>query len=133
VKNRVGLKKYSLVLAINMKNILSYEIQTVNFNRHNFYSFLQEKLLPIIRNKTILMDNASFHKCKEIIRLIEHSGNRVLFIPPYSPQYNPIEIVFRMMKSRLCALVEIEMSDISHVLDSISQQNLKRIFQACLG
>ena len=132
VKNRVGMKKYRLLLAISMKEILTYEVETCNFNRHNFYSFLSKKLLPMITDKVILMDNASFHKCKEIVNLIHTSGNRILFIPPYS-QYNPMEIVFRMMKSRLCVLVEINHDDIPHVLDSISGESLKRIFQSCLG
>ena len=102
VKNRAGMKKYSLLLVISIKKILAYEFQLANFNSYSFYLFLQTKLLPIIKNKIIIMDNASFHKCKEGINLIRTHGCEVMFIPPYSPQYNPIEIVFRMLKSIVC-------------------------------
>lgn len=132
VNHKAGLKKYSLLLAISMKKILSYEIETTNFNRHNFYVFLKKKLLLIIKNKVIIMDNASFHHCKEITSLIRRSGNEVLFVPPYSPQYNPIEVVFRMLKSRLCLLSEIDINDISQELSLISKKNLKAIFKSCL-
>lgn len=132
VNNRVGMKKYSLMLAISAEKILTYAIENTNFNRYNFYSFLEWKLLPMIKDKIIIMDNASFHRCKEIIKLIKDSGNEVLFIPPYSPQYNPIEIVFHMLKSKLCLLTEIKFNDIINNLRLITSCDLKRIFNACL-
>jgi transposase len=132
VKNRVNMKKHSLMLAISMKKVLAYEVESANFNRRNFYTFLKNKLLPVIRNKIIIMDNVSFHRCKEILSLIKRSGNEVLFIPPYSPEYNPIEVVFHMLKSRLCLLIEIGYNDIVRELSLILPHNLKRIFKACL-
>ena len=45
------------------------------------------------------MDNVSFHKSKRIKELIEGSNNKILFIPPYSPDFNPIEEVFSEMKA----------------------------------
>ena len=45
------------------------------------------------------MDNVSFHKSKRIKDLIEGSNNKILFIPPYSPDFNPIEEVFSELKS----------------------------------
>ena len=37
------------------------------------------------------MDNTSFHKNKELKELIENQGHKILFLPPYSPDLNPIE------------------------------------------
>ncbi len=45
------------------------------------------------------MDNVKFHKTA--INTIENSGNHILFIPPYSPDYNPIEEVFSSLKAYL--------------------------------
>ena len=46
------------------------------------------------------MDNASFHKKKEIFRIAKDAGHDVLFLPPYSPDFNPIEKVFAILKKR---------------------------------
>ena len=51
------------------------------------------------------MDNVSFHKSKKIKKLVEDSGNHLLFIPPYSPDFNPIEEVFSKLKSFVCNII----------------------------
>ena len=58
-----------------------------------FKTYLQKMLLPVIKNKnmTIILDNAAFHKGKDIKELIEKSGNKIKYLPPYSPDLNPIE------------------------------------------
>lgn len=43
------------------------------------------------------MDNVSFHK--KTVNIIKNSGNHILFIPPYSPEFNPIEEVFSHLKA----------------------------------
>jgi transposase len=47
------------------------------------------------------MDNVSFHKSKEIKELILKSKNKIIYIPPYSPEYNPIEGVFHILKNKI--------------------------------
>lgn len=94
-------KKYSIMLAINNKKIISSKIYEENVNKNLFYEYLKKDLLPKIKNKYILMDNVSFHRSKEIIQLIEESKNTPLFIPPYSPQFNPIEGVFHILKHKI--------------------------------
>ncbi len=133
VPKRIGMKKFSLLMAISSNRILAYDIVSTNVNRYSFYSFLKDKLLPECKNKILLMDNASFHKCKEIVQLIVASGNSVLFIPPYSPEFNPIEVVFRMFKSRLSTLSIITIDDIINCLNDISIDSLKRIYKHSLG
>src|SRR3954467_11431371 len=51
------------------------------------------------RNSVLVMDNAKIHHDEELINLIESIGCRVLFLPPYSPDYNPIEIAFSTLKT----------------------------------
>jgi transposase len=45
------------------------------------------------KNSVIIMDNASFHKSDKTRRIIEQWGHRLLFLPAYSPDLNPIRIV----------------------------------------
>jgi transposase len=57
--------------------------------------FLIKELLP---GQIVIMDNASFHKSQKTIELIESVGCTVLFLPPYSPDLNPIEKFWANMK-----------------------------------
>jgi transposase len=50
-------------------------------------------------NSVIIMDNARIHYDYDLISLLEGLGCRVLFLPPYSPDYNPIETAFSIIKS----------------------------------
>lgn len=57
-----------------------------------FTCWVEKFLLPNIpRNCVIVMDNASFHKGSDMQMLIANSGHTLLYLPPYSPDLNPIE------------------------------------------
>ena len=64
--------------------------------------FVRDVLLPhlmpfngINPRSVVIMDNASIHHVEEVINLIEiQAGARVLFLPPYSPDLNPVEGIF---------------------------------------
>lgn len=56
---------------------------------------------PSFKNAFLVMDNASIHKNSSIVRLITSRGYRCLYLPPFSPELNPIEQVWHMMKSSL--------------------------------
>lgn len=57
--------------------------------------FLIEELKP---GQVVIMDNAAFHKSKRTRELIESVGCRLIFLPPYSPDFNPIEKFWANMK-----------------------------------
>ena len=57
--------------------------------------FLIKELTP---NKVVIMDNASFHKSQRTRELIESVGCKLIFLPPYSPDLNPIEKFWANMK-----------------------------------
>ena len=60
-----------------------------------FENHLLKELNPA---STIIMDNAAFHKKSIIIEIAKKAGHHVLFLPPYSPDFNPIEQVFATLK-----------------------------------
>lgn len=64
------------------------------FNRW-FKDHLLKELNP---GSTVIMDNAAFHKKKEIKALADSAGHKVLFLSPYSPDFNPIEQDFAIIK-----------------------------------
>ena len=64
-----------------------------------FNTWLSEMLCPLLDdNSVVIMDNASFHKGSQTAALIRVSGASLLFLPPYSPELNPIEKDFANIK-----------------------------------
>ena len=61
-------------------------------NTEVFTSWTKQILLPsLAANSVIVMDNAAFHKGKEMKSIIEDAGHTLLYLPAYSPDLNPIE------------------------------------------
>ena len=59
-------------------------------------------LLPQLKPaSTAVMDNASFHNKKRLTLLTQKYGHKVLFLPPYSPELNPIENFWSWLKGKL--------------------------------
>ena len=70
-----------------------------NLNALIFNHYLKEQLLKQLElGSLLIMDNASFHKTRKTRELIEESGHELLFLPPYSPDFNPIEKHFANLK-----------------------------------
>lgn len=64
-----------------------------------FNTWLSEMLCPLLTEKhVVIMDNAAFHKSSQTVDLIERCGASLLFLPPYSPELNPIEKDFANIK-----------------------------------
>ncbi|RKU21168.1 IS630 family transposase, partial [Candidatus Poribacteria bacterium] len=64
-----------------------------------FNTWLSEMLCPLLDDThVVIMDNASFHKGSQTAALIGGSGADLLFLPPYSPELNPIEKDFANIK-----------------------------------
>lgn len=54
-----------------------------------------------LKGSYIVMGNASIHKSKPILRKIESKGYKVMYLPPYSPELNPIEQFWAMVKGKM--------------------------------
>src|SRR3954466_11281352 len=71
-------------------------------NKAVFEAYIERVLAPTLRaGQVVVMDNLSAHKSEEVRELIEGRGCEVLFLPPYSPDYNPIEEAFSKIKGLL--------------------------------
>ncbi len=66
-----------------------------------FNQWLEKHLFKELRpNSTIILDNAAFHKKKDIHAMADKAGHKVIFLPPYSPDFNPIEQDFAIIKKQ---------------------------------
>lgn len=84
-------------------------------NADIFYSWVVEDLLPKLPERSIVvMDNASFHKRADILEAITNKGHTLEFLPPYSPDLNPIEHKWAQIKS----IIRTKFSDVFSVLSS---------------
>jgi len=92
--------KYTIIVAISCNGNEHYTILNKNANTDSYKEFITQLSLKF-SNKKFLMDNVSFHKSSIIKNIIENSSNEILFIPPYSPELNPIEEVFSLLKRKI--------------------------------
>ena len=66
-----------------------------------FHYWVENTLLPELpANSVIVMDNAAFHKRVDTKELLENNGHTILWLPPYSPDLNPIEMVWAWIKQK---------------------------------
>ena len=64
-----------------------------------FLAYVHQQLVPTLRpGDIVVMDNLASHKVAGVRRAIEQAGARVVYLPPYSPDFNPIEMVFAKLK-----------------------------------
>lgn len=70
--------------------------------KERFLAFVVDVLCPALRpGQVVVMDNLKAHKTPEVRGAIEAAGGRVLFVPPYSPEYNAIEKLWSKLKGIL--------------------------------
>jgi transposase len=68
-------------------------------NREVFETYVQRVLAPTLRpGQVVVMDNLTAHKGDRVKELIEEQGCELLYLPPYSPDFNPIEEAFSKIK-----------------------------------
>jgi transposase len=88
---------YSLLMAIGSNGTQHYIINKGSINSQCFLEFI--KTLDLTKGTILLMDNASIHKSKSLQEYTTSKGFVICFTPPYSPEFNPIEMVFGMVKN----------------------------------
>lgn len=71
-------------------------------NRVVFETWLETCLVPVLQpGQVVILDNATFHHGGRIAALVEAVGCRLLYLPPYSPDFNRIEKCWAWLKSRI--------------------------------
>ncbi len=82
----------NIIGALIEKDLLVADLFQTNINTTIFSNWIQESLIPKLPNHSVIvMDNASFHKGAAIKKSIEEAGHVLMYLPPYSPDLNPIE------------------------------------------
>ena len=66
-----------------------------------FEAWFQKFLLPTVNKPSVIMNNARFHRIGKLNLLCEEFGHKLLPLPPYTPEYNPIEKTYAHFKKHL--------------------------------
>lgn len=95
--------KANLIAALSLEGFQAPWLVTGgSVNGDTFASYVQHILVPtLIPGQTVILDNYSIHKGDVIRQTIEDAGCQLCFLPPYSPDFNPIEQAFSKLKESL--------------------------------
>jgi transposase len=104
--------------------------------RESFEAYVEQLLVPsLLPGQIVILDNLPVHKSARARRLIEQAGCRVLFLPPYSPDCNPIELAFAKLKQALRTAGERTFSGlvaaVGPALDAITAPDARGFFAHC--
>ena len=105
-------------------------------DRPAFETYVRQLLVPSLRpGQTVVLDNLSVHKSEEMRRLIEEAGCCLRFLPPYSPDFTPIEQAFAKIKHRLrqaaARTVDDLVAAIGEALDGVTDTDARGFFAHC--
>ena len=100
-----------------------------------FLAYVEQVLIPELQPEDIvIMDNLPAHKITGVRAAIEAAGARLLFLPPYSPDMNPIEMAFSKLKALLRKAAARTVDDlwavIADCLDAFKPAECHHYFQA---
>ena len=101
-------KRVTAITAMATDGLVGVELHTGTTNGEKFFDFVRGTLIPQMNTfdgtapKSIaVMDNCSIHHVSSVKQLFNDAGILLLFLPPYSPDYNPIEELFSYVKHYL--------------------------------
>ena len=104
--------------------------------RESFDAFVEQLLLPTLApGQIVVLDNLSVHKSAKARTLIEDAGAQVVFLPAYSPDFNPIELAFSKLKQTLRGAAERTLAGIvaatGPALDAVTAADARGFFAHC--
>lgn len=91
----------TLIVAQLNNQLIAPKLLSGSCNAETFNRWLDQQLCPLLdTNCVVIMDNAPIHKTRKTQELIQRCGASLLYLPPYSPDYNPVEHQFANIKRR---------------------------------
>src|SRR5829696_4928467 len=95
-------KTTTFVAGLRLTGLVAPSVLDGPINRDAFEVYVEKVLVPELRlGDVVVMDNLSSHKGPSVRALIEAAGATLLYLPPYSPDFNPIENAFAKLKALL--------------------------------
>jgi transposase len=129
-------KNVSLLTAIGLQGVLAEVSLLGSVKGLTFEAFIATKLVPQLwPGACVIMDNCSIHFSQEIEDMIRAAGARLIYLPPYSHDFSPIENFWSKVKSTLRSIGARTYRDLVKAIEKaysqISQQDIKNWFTHC--
>ena len=129
-------KTSTLIAALGLPGVRCAAVIDGPVNRDAFEAFVEQVLVPALRpGDVVVLDNLSSHKGPRARAMIEAAGADLVFLPPYSPDLNPIEMVFAKIKQLLrslgCRTRDALWDAMQSVLDAITPNDAAHCFRHC--
>ena len=126
----------TVAAALSPDGIIAPLLLEGSMNGPTFYAYIEQFLAPELRpGDLVIMDNLAAHKPLGIRALIEARGARLLFLPPYSPDFSPIELAWSKMKAMLRKLAartrEQLLPAVARALHAITPNDARGWFGHC--
>jgi transposase len=123
----------TLIAALDVRGVRCSAVIDGPVNRDAFEAFVAQVLVPTLRpGDIVVMDNLSSHKGARVQMLIEQAGATVRYLPPYSPDLNPIEMVFskikQMLRTLACRTQELLWDAMKGVVQAITPSDATNCF-----
>ena len=137
---RVGIprghwKTTTFVAGLRLTGMMAPFVLDGPMNRSAFLAYVRQVLAPELkRGDVVILDNLPAHKGSRVREAIEAAGASLLYLPPYSPDFNPIENAFAKLKALLRKAAERTVEGlwaaIGRVIDLFTQQECANYFTA---
>lgn len=124
----------TLIAALDQRGIRCATTVAGAVNADVFEAFVAQVLVPTLRpGDMVVMDNLSSHKGRRVAELIAAADATLLYLPPYSPDFNPIEMAFSKIKQLLRSLAarsrETLWESIQPILDRVTHSDALGYFK----
>ena len=98
----VRFERMSVMGAMGIKGLIAPLAYKGTLNGEFFAVYIKEALAPAMKKgDTLILDNLSPHKVKDVLKPLLDKGVKVIFLPTYSPDFNPIELAWSKLKAYL--------------------------------
>ena len=131
-------EKVNLIAAITAEglDLNAYTILEDSVNSNAFLAYIEHVLLPTLKTgQLVIMDNYSIHKNKKVRQLIERAGCYLTYLPIYSPDFNPIEMIFAKIKAFLKKLkpdsIQQLKQGMAQAIETVTQQDVRNCYKHC--
>ncbi len=129
-------KTTTLIAALGIDGMRCSTVVDGAVNGDIFEAFVEQVLVPDLRpGDVVIMDNLSSHKRRRIRDLIEAAGAHLVFLPAYSPDLNPIELVFakikQLLRSMACRTRDALWKAMQGVLDQVTPSDAMNCYKHC--
>jgi len=129
-------KTTTFVGALRRRRLTAPMVTDEPMDGEMFLSYVRKFLCPTLRpGDIVILDNLSSHKVTGVEEAITAVGTTVLYLPPYSPDLNPIEKFFSKLKSLLRKAAKRSIDElwkeIGRLLDSVTQSECENFIASC--